>query len=83
MNWTLYVSGLPEVICNQCLRKIYAPYGTVQVAHMVTQPTTLHRIGLGVVQLEFPAEVGNAAAALKQGRLAGYTIEAYVSDHTQ
>ena len=83
MNWTLYVSGLPKVICNQCLRKIYAPYGTVQVAHMVTQPTTRHRIGLGVVQLEFPAEVGNTEAALKQGRLAGYTIEAYVRDHTQ
>jgi hypothetical protein len=56
MNWTLYVSGLPEEICNQCLRKIYAPNGTVQTAHMVTQLTTQPRIGLGVVQLKFPAE---------------------------
>jgi hypothetical protein len=83
MNWTLYISGLPEVICSQCLRRIYAPYGTVQAAQMVTDRSTLHRIGLGVVRLEFPAGVGTATAVLRQGRLAGYPIEAYFSDHNQ
>ena len=82
MNWTFYISGLPHGLCSQCLWKIYAPYGIVQAAHMVIHRITQHRIGLGVVRLEFPVGIGTAKAALKQGRLAGYPIEAYFSEHT-
>lgn len=77
MNWTWYISGLGQNTSNRCLREIYAPYGTVESAHMITNRVSRQPTGLGIVRMEFPESVGNTAAALREVRLAGYPIEAY------
>ena len=77
MNWTMYISGLGQVTSDQRLREIYAPYGTVESAHMLTNRVTHQPTGLGIVRIEYPKAVDNIAAALREVRLAGYPIEAY------
>ena len=77
MNWTIYISGLGDVLSSQCLREIYASYGRVDSAHMITNSITHRPTGMGIVRMDFPTDVSNTAAALRKVRLAGYPIEAY------
>jgi len=74
MGSKVYVGGLPYSINEQDLSEMFAPYGSVESARIITDRTTGQSRGFGFVEMSTPAEAQNAIAALNSTQIEGRTL---------
>jgi RNA recognition motif-containing protein len=66
----IHISGLPFSCTNAQLRRIFVPFGTVELAQ-VLKDAYGHSLGLGVVQMSCPEEVEHIFSAQQLFEVAG------------
>ena len=74
MNKKLNVDNLPLGVNDSDLEALFAPHGTVQSAHVVTDPDSGHSMGYGFVELATEEQAQAAIAALNGKDSNGNTL---------
>ena len=74
MNKKLNVDNLPLGVNDSDLEDLFAPHGTVQSAHVVTDPDTEHSMGYGFVEMATEDQSQAAIAALNGKDCNGHTL---------
>lgn len=62
MATRIHIGGLPFIFTDAQLRKIFVPFGVVELAQ-VLRDACGHSLGLGVVQMSCPEEVEHIFSA--------------------
>ena len=81
----IHISGLPFTCTNAQLRRIFVPFGTVELAQ-VLKDAHGHSLGLGVVQMSCPEEVEHIFNAQQLFKVAGTHLDIWEpadQDHAQ
>lgn len=73
MDKTIYVGNLPFSTTEADLRELFAPYGTVNSARIITDRDTGRSRGFGFVEME-ASEANAAMQALNGKDLGGRTL---------
>jgi RNA recognition motif-containing protein len=71
MSKSLYVGGLPYSVAEEKLQEIFAPYGTVEAARVITDKYTGQSRGFGFIEMSSSAEAQQAIQALNGSQLEG------------
>ena len=74
MGSKIYVGGLPYSATDQQLQELFAPYGTVASAKVITDKFTGQSRGFGFVEMSSPEEASKAIAALNGTQMDGRTL---------
>ncbi|MBM4123365.1 MAG: RNA-binding protein [Nitrospira sp.] len=74
MGTKLYVGSLPYSTTEQQLNELFAPYGTVQSAKVISDRYTGQSRGFGFVEMATGEEAQKAIAALNGTALGGRTL---------
>ena len=74
MGSKIYVGGLPYSVSEQDLSDMFAPYGTVESARVITDKITGQSRGFGFVEMSSEGEAQNAIAALNSTEVKGRTL---------
>lgn len=74
MGTKLYVGSLPYSTTEQQLSELFAQYGTVQSAKVITDRYTGQSRGFGFVEMATGEEAQKAIAALNGSSLGGRTL---------
>ncbi len=74
MGSKIYVGGLPYSVSEQDLTDMFAAYGTVESARVITDKITGQSRGFGFVEMSSEGEAKNAIAALNSTELKGRTL---------
>lgn len=74
MGTKLYVGSLPYSTTEQQLSELFAQYGTVQSAKVITDRYTGQSRGFGFVEMATGDEAQKAIAALNGSSLGGRTL---------
>jgi RNA recognition motif-containing protein len=74
MGSKIYVGGLPYSVSEQDLSEMFAPYGTVESARIITDKITGQSRGFGFVEMSSEGEARNAIAALNSTQMNGRTL---------
>jgi RNA recognition motif-containing protein len=75
----LYVGGLTEGTTTQHLRDLFAAFGIVEWAHIVTHKFTGKMAGYGFVEMDTDEHALNAATALEGTEREGSRLRTYVT----
>lgn len=75
----LYVGGLTEATTTQHLRDLFAPFGVVEWAHIVTHRFTGKTAGYGFVEMDTDEHALTAATALEGTEREGLRLRTYVT----
>ena len=75
----LYVGGLTDATTAQHLRDLFAPFGIVEWAHIVTHKFTGKTAGYGFVEMDTADHALHAAAALEGMNYDGMRLRTYVT----
>jgi RNA recognition motif-containing protein len=81
----IHISGLPFSCTNAQLRRIFVPFGTVELAHILKDAYG-HSLGLGVVQMSCSEEVEHIFSAQQLFEVAGKHLDIWEPtdrDHAQ
>lgn len=79
MEKKLYVGGLPYSVTDDQLRDMFAAYGTVESARVVTDKYTDRSRGFAFVEMSSQAEAEKAIAGLNGTSLEGRTLTVNMS----
>ncbi len=74
MGSKIYVGGLPFSATDSQLNDLFAPHGTVESAHVITDRFTGQGRGFGFVEMSTDAEAKTAIAALNGTQMDGRTL---------
>lgn len=74
MGTKLYVGSLPYSTTEQQLSELFAQYGTVQSAKVITDRYTGQSRGFGFVEMSTGEEAQKAIAALNGSQMGGRTL---------
>ena len=74
MSTKIYVGGLPFSATDEDLTDLFAPYGTIVSARVVTDRSTGQSRGFGFVEMSTPEEARAAIAALAQVEMGGRVL---------
>ena len=74
MSTKLYVGSLPYSTTEQQLQELFAAYGTVQSAKVITDRYTGQSRGFGFVEMATGEEAQKAISALNGSALGGRTL---------
>lgn len=74
MGSKIYVGGLPYSVTEQDLSEMFAPYGTVESARVITDKITGQSRGFGFVEMSSDGEARNAISALNSTQMNGRTL---------
>ena len=74
MGLKIYVGGLPSSATDSQLNDLFAPHGTVESAHVITDRGTGLGRGFGFVEMSTDAEAKAAIAALNGTQMDGRTL---------
>jgi RNA recognition motif-containing protein len=74
MNNKLYVGGLPYAVTNDRLQEIFAEYGSVESASVVSDKLTGRSRGFGFVAMSSDGEAQKAIESLNESQLDGRTL---------
>ena len=74
MGSKIYVGGLPYSVSEQDLSEMFAPYGTVESARIITDKITGQSRGFGFVEMSSEGEARNAISALNSTQMNGRTL---------
>ncbi|MBI4400937.1 MAG: RNA-binding protein [Nitrospirae bacterium] len=74
MGSKIYVGGLPYSATEQQLSELFAPYGTVESARVITDKFTGQSRGFGFVEMSTAEEAKKAIAALNATQMDGRTL---------
>lgn len=74
MSTKLYVGSLPYSTTEQQLQELFAAYGTVQSAKVITDRYTGQSRGFGFVEMATGEEAQKAITALNGSNLGGRTL---------
>ena len=74
MSNKLYVGGLPYSVTEGRLQEIFAEYGTVESARVISDKFTGQSRGFGFVEMASSAEAQKAIEALNGTQLDGRTL---------
>lgn len=74
MSTKLYVGSLPYSTTEQQLQEMFAPYGSVQSAKVITDRYTGQSRGFGFVEMASGEEAQKAIAALNGSNVGGRTL---------
>ncbi len=74
MGSKIYVGGLPYSATDSQLNDLFAPHGTVESAHVITDRFTGQGRGFGFVEMSTDAEAKTAIAALNGTQMDGRTL---------
>lgn len=74
MSANIYVGSLPYSIKDEQLQELFATYGTVEVARVITDKYTGQSRGFGFVEMGSQAEAQSAIQALNGTQLDGRTL---------
>lgn len=75
----LYVGGLTEAMTIQHLRDLFAPFGVVEWAHIVTHKFSGKMAGYGFVEMDTAEHALDAARALEGTEREGMRLRTYVT----
>ncbi len=75
----LYVGGLVETTTIQHLRDLFAPFGIVEWAHIVTHKFSGKMAGYGFVEMDSEEHARRAATALEGTEREGMRLRTYVT----
>lgn len=84
MESRIHINGLPFTFSNAQLRRIFVPFGTVEIAE-VLRDAYGHSLGLGVVQMSCPEEVEDIFGAQQLFEVEGKHLDIWEPpdrDHT-
>lgn len=70
----LYVGGLPYTISDTKLEELFAEYGTVESARVITDRMTGRSKGFGFVEMSSQTEAESAIEALNASQLDGRSL---------
>jgi RNA recognition motif-containing protein len=74
MSSNIYVGSLPYSIKDEQLQELFATYGTVEAARVITDKYTGQSRGFGFVEMSSQAEAQHAIQALNGTQLDGRTL---------
>jgi len=74
MNVKLHVGNLSEDTTNEDLERLFAQFGTVRSAQVVTRRLSGHSQGFAFVEMDSSEEAGAALAALNGKEVGGCQI---------
>ena len=74
MGSKIYVGGLPYSTTEQKLNDLFAPYGTVESARVITDRSTGQSRGFGFVEMSASEEAKKAIAELNGTQLDDRTL---------
>jgi len=74
MGSKIYVGGLPYSVTEQDLSEMFAPYGTVESARVITDKITGQSRGFGFVEMSSAGEAQNAISSLNSTQMNGRTL---------
>ena len=74
MGSKIYVGGLPFSATDSQLNDLFAPHGTVESAHVITDRGTGQGRGFGFVEMSTDAEAKTAIAALNGTQMDGRAL---------
>ena len=74
MGAQIYIGGLPYAATESQLQTLFAPYGTVESARIMTDKFTGQSRGFGFVEMSTGQEAQSAIAALHSTQLDGRTL---------
>ncbi len=74
MGAKIYVGGLPYSATEEQLADLFAPYGTVESARVITDKFTGQSRGFGFVEMTSAEEAKRAIAALNATQMGGRTL---------
>lgn len=74
MGSKIYVGGLPYSVTEQDLSEMFAPYGTVESARIITDKITGQSRGFGFVEMSSDGEARNAISSLNSTQMNGRTL---------
>jgi len=74
MGSKIYVGGLPYSATDSQLNDLFAPHGTVESAHVITDRATGQGRGFGFVEMSTDAEAKTAIGALNGTQMDGRTL---------
>jgi RNA recognition motif-containing protein len=72
----IYVNNLPLTTTADELRHLFAPYGTIETARIVTDRSTGRPRGYSFVEMPYATEAQAAIARLDRTSLGGQTLRA-------
>ena len=70
----LYVGGLPYEVTDDRLQEVFAAYGTVESAKVITDRMTNRSRGFGFVEMSSQSEAEEAIQKLNGSQLEGRTL---------
>lgn len=79
----LYVGNLPQHLCFPELEDLFAPFGTILSAELMTDPTTGRSRGFGFVEMESAEAARAAISSLNGSALAGQTLTVHEVNPSQ
>ena len=79
MNKKLYVGGLAYSVTNAQLQQLFASYGKVESANVITDRDTDRSRGFGFVEMSTQEEAEKAIAALNGTQHEGRTLKVNIS----
>jgi RNA recognition motif-containing protein len=74
MNSKIYVGGLPYAVTDQQLSDLFAPFGAVQSARVITDKYSGQSRGFGFVEMATSQEAQAAISALNGTQMGGRTL---------
>ncbi len=74
MGSKIYVGGLPFSATDSQLNDLFAPHGTVESAHVITDRSTGQGRGFGFVEMSTEQEAKAAIGALNGTQMDGRTL---------
>ncbi len=74
MGSKIYVGGLPYSVTEQQLSEMFAPYGTVESARVITDKVTGQSRGFGFVEMSSESEAQSAISSLNSSQMNGRTL---------
>ena len=74
MGALIYVGGLPPLVTEEQLRELFAPYGAVRSARVMTDESSGTSRGFGFVEMENSEAADIAIAALNHVEVQGCTL---------
>ncbi len=74
MGSKIYVGGLPFSATDSQLNDLFAPHGTVESAHVITDRGTGQGRGFGFVEMSTDAEAKTAIGALNGTQMGGRAL---------
>ena len=83
MGLKIYVGGLPYSATDSQLNDLFAPHGTVESAHVITDRLTGQGRGFGFVEMSTDAEAKTVIAALSGTQMDGRILTANESKPQQ